>query len=369
MLKKYDEMLCHQIVSTFDSVGTSAREWTERVWVSIHDTEGKYHFVTGFGVYPNRNVMDAYACFAVNGETQYNVRASRKLHPDTDLLKVGPFSYDIIDPMKVIRVAAEENEHNLSYEIDFIASFVPNEEETQFSQLNGRTIENVKRYVQVGRPKGWIRINGETIQVDPETWRCERDHSWGVRHGGGVKEVDVEPGPIPTGYMYNFLLTQFDDFGISYHIRADGEDNASHFCGAVYYPEGSKQEIIQVTGVDHNYTFRAGPRQVTGGEVTIHTEDGQSRTLTFKPLSVNYIVAGGYFGFRDFVHGKWMGEYFIDSQTIDLKNPEHIQVVSFLDDVMCEITCGDQVGYGIVEMVIVGTFPKYGIDDWHSGEF
>lgn len=360
MLKKNDEMLCHQVVSTFDSVGTSAREWTERVWVSIHDTEGKYHLVTGIGVYPNRNVMDAYVCLAVNGETQYNVRASRRLHPDTDQLKVGPFSYEIIDPLKVIRVSCAGNEHGIAYELDFVATLVANEEEVQHSVRNGRTIEEVKRYVQVGRPRGWISVHGQKINVDMATWRCERDHSWGVRHGGGVPETGVEPGPIPVGYMYNFLLTGFDDWGLSYHIRANENDERSHFCGAIYYPPESGKPTEPVVKVEHNYTFRSDMRQVNGGEITAYTADGKSRTLQFRPLSVNYIVAGGYFGYKNFVHGEWKGEYFIDSVTIDLKDPAAVKGVSFLDDVMCEITCGDQKGYGIVEMVLVGKFLQYG---------
>ena len=76
MLTKYDEFLCHQTVSTFDSVHTSAREWTERIWVSVHDTSGDHHLVAGFGVYPNRNIMDAFACLAVEGERQSILAAS-----------------------------------------------------------------------------------------------------------------------------------------------------------------------------------------------------------------------------------------------------------------------------------------------------
>lgn len=362
MISKYDEFLCHQVVSTFDSVVTSAREWTERVWVSVHDTSGQCHFVAGFGIYPNRNVMDAYALFAVEGKTQYNVRASRALHPKTDELKVGPFSYEIIEPLKKLRLKMEENEHGLSYEIDFDASMQVHEEDTQYSKSKGRTIEEIKRYVQVGRPSGWIKVEGKTYQIDKDSWRAERDHSWGVRHGGGVGEIGVQPRDIPDGYLYNFVMAQFDDWGVAYHSRENAEGEPSHFCGGVYYPAESGKDVVVVTDVDHRFTFREDMRQVNGGEVTINAEDGSSIMLSFKPLSVNYIVAGGYFGYKDFVHGEWKGEYFIDSVKIDLTDPEAVKEVAFLEDVMCEIRCGDEVGYGIVEMVIVGKYPKYGYE-------
>lgn len=44
MITKYDEMFCHQAVSTFDRPGTSAREWTERAWITIYAIAGGGHF-------------------------------------------------------------------------------------------------------------------------------------------------------------------------------------------------------------------------------------------------------------------------------------------------------------------------------------
>ncbi len=71
MLTKYDEFLCHQIVSTFDHVETSDRMWTERTWFSAWDTSGRLQLVTSIGYYPNRNVMDAYGMVAVEGKKYF----------------------------------------------------------------------------------------------------------------------------------------------------------------------------------------------------------------------------------------------------------------------------------------------------------
>jgi hypothetical protein len=68
MLTKYDEFLCHQIVSTLDHPDTSAREWTERTWFSVHDIEGNLSLVNAFGYYPNRNLMDTYVSVTVEGK-------------------------------------------------------------------------------------------------------------------------------------------------------------------------------------------------------------------------------------------------------------------------------------------------------------
>jgi hypothetical protein len=360
MLTNYDELMCHQVVSTFDRVGTSAREWTERLWFCAHDTTGKLILVAGFGVYANRNIIDAFACLAVEGKTQYNVRASRELRPRIDEVAVGPFSYDVIEPLKKLRWVLAENEHDLSYDIQFEATMYAHPEEPQLATFRGRIEEHVQRYFQVGRPSGWIKVEGKTYQIDRNSWRAERDHSWGVRRGGGVPETGVQPGEIPEGYLYNMIVSQFEGFGATYHTRETWEEKSRHFSGGVYYPLGSGKEEIEVTSVNHNFQFRPDIRQISGGEVLLNAADGSSINISVRPLSVCYLKPGGYFGYKDFVHGMWMGPYFIDSVKLDLTDPGVIREISFLDDVMCEMRCGDEIGYGIVEMVVVGKYPRYG---------
>jgi hypothetical protein len=360
MLTKYDEFLCHQTVSTFDSVHTSAREWTERIWFSVHDTSGNVHLVTGLGVYPNRNIMDAFACLAVEGKAQYNVRASRELRPRIDEVEVGPFSYRIVEPLRKICCVLGPNEHGLSYEIDFEGTMSPHEEETQYAQVRGRVEENVKRYVQVGRPKGWVRVEGRTCEIDGQGWLAERDHSWGIRRGGGVPESGVQPGEIPEGYLFHFILVQFEGWGVTYHTRENWEGKSLHFGGGLYYPMSGPKQAVELTGLEHDFTFRTDIRQISGGRAAVDVEDGSKLELSFRPLSVCYLKGGGYFGFRGFTHGLWLGPSFLDGVKLDLTDPEVIREVSFLDDVLCEVRCGDEIGYGIVEMVVVGKYPRYG---------
>jgi len=126
--------------------------------------------------------------------------------------KVGPFSYDIIEPLKRVRFTLDDNDYNLSLEVDLEGTMPPHEEVPQLSRSRGRVVENVIRYVQGGKASGWIKVEGQRYEVSKENWRCLRDHSWGVRRGGGVPESGVQPGEIPIGYMHNFSFLQFDDF-------------------------------------------------------------------------------------------------------------------------------------------------------------
>ena len=275
MLTKYDDFLCHQIVSTFDHPATSAREWTERIWFMAHDTKGDFILVTGFGYYPNRNIIDAFMCLAVEGKTQHVVRASRELRPRIDETIVGPFSWDVMEPMKKLRASLDENEYGISYDITSEATMPPHEEDPpQFQRFRGRVLEDICRYFQVGRPSGWIKIKGQTVKIDPESWRTERDHSWGIRRGAvEYQEVGVQPGEIPLGFFYSGGAWQFDSWGANYHIREDGDGQINNFSGGIYYPYGSGKEELCLASIEHNFTFRSdipGIRQINGGTIMLN---------------------------------------------------------------------------------------------------
>jgi len=361
MLTKYDEFLCHQIVSTFDHVETSDRTWTERTWFTAFDTSGKIQLVTSVGYYPNRNIIDTYGAVAVEGKTQYVVRASRELRPNTDTV-VGPFSYQVLEPMKRVRAVLDENEYGLSYDVEFEGTMPPCEQDTasQFIRSRGRLFWNICRYFQVGRPSGWIKVEGETYYLDKDSWQAERDHSWGIRPTGGVPETGVQPSEIPPGYCYHYGLIQFPDRGILYEVVEDSEGKPSHGGGKIFYPYGSEKEGILILSVEHEYQFRPDIRQLTGGRLLMGLEDRSELEVLVNPKSVCYLRPGGYFGYEGFTHGLWMGPYFIDGLKLDLTDQNVERDISYLDDRMCEMRCGNDVGYGIIEMVIVGKYLKYG---------
>ncbi len=360
MLTRYDEFLCHQTVSTFDHPDTSAREWTERTWFCVHDTAGKLIMVNSFGYYPNRNIIDSYVSVTVEGKTLYTVRASRELRPQVDETKVGPFSYEIIQPLKQVRSILEKNDYGVSYDILFDGVMPAHEENPQFTRFRGRIEEHTLRYVQTGRPSGWIKAGDKTFQIDPQNWRCHRDHSWGVRRGGGVPEMGVQPGEIPEGYMHNFITFQFDDWGATFHRRENWEGKPLIFSGVLMYPYGSGKAEMPISAIEHNYTFRSDIRQVTGGEIAFTCADGSNFTVSARSLIPCYLKAGGMFGFRGFVHGQWMGHYFIDGHKLDLTDPQQLVEAHFIEDMACELECNGQKGYGILEIVLIGKYPKYG---------
>jgi len=364
MLTRYDELLCHQIVSTFDHVHTSAREWTERIWFSVYEKSGKFQLLAGFGKYVNRNIIDAFGTVSVDSKTQYVVRASRELRPQSDDVHVGSFSYEVIEPLKKVRCVLGENEHGLSYDIEFEATMPPCEEPIQFSRVEGRAAENIQRFVQVGKAKGWIRIEGETHRVDGENWLAMRDRSWGVRRGGGPPETGVEPPEVPVGFLYNWILVQFPEWGVTYHTRENWDGTPLVFGGEVFYPHKSGKESLKLTSVEHDFRLRDDLRQITGGRIVLNAVDGSKRELSLRPVSICYMKPGGYGEYRGFAQGLWMGPSYIDGFKLDITDPKVVSEVAFIGDLNCEFRCGDEVGYGVTELLLLGKYPKYGYEGY-----
>ena len=89
MLTPQDDLIGHQLPTTFDQIDNSDPAWMERLWYTGHPVPGgEMIFDIGLGYHPNRNVMDAFAGVAVAGR-QWNFRASRRLRPDPLTTSVG----------------------------------------------------------------------------------------------------------------------------------------------------------------------------------------------------------------------------------------------------------------------------------------
>lgn len=367
MITKYDEFLCHQTVDYFESPQTTAREWTERLIFHMHDKEGEIHHCTGFGIYPNRNVMDAYATTSVGLKTQYGVRASRIYRPRTDEVEVGPFSYEIIEPLKKVRYCLAENEHDISYDIEFEGVLPPHAEDTQLFTDNGRIVEHANRYDQSGRATGWLKVGGVTYELDRENWMIERDHSWGIRRDQGTAfEVNVQPMGIPEGYLYSWSIMQFDGWGCSYHIRELHDGSPVLNSAGIFYPEGSGKEELTAKSVEHDFKFEDNDlrKLADGSRVILNLEDGTSKEIQINPLNYCCLKVGGYFGYKDFVHGKWYGGDFLDGVKYDMTDPLQLREASFIDNAGCIFKCDGQTGYGVVELVVTGTSKQYGYEGY-----
>jgi hypothetical protein len=108
-LRRADEGLNHQIADTFATVAESDRAWTEKIWVSIAAADGSLQAGFGLGKYHNRGIIDGFGGVS-RGREQWTVRASRELDSAPEETSVGPVRYEIVEPLRQVRVCLDPND-------------------------------------------------------------------------------------------------------------------------------------------------------------------------------------------------------------------------------------------------------------------
>ncbi|MBU8831999.1 hypothetical protein [Mycolicibacterium goodii] len=375
MLTPHDELLCHQLPTTFDHVDQSDLRWTERIVMYGFDRSGDINVMTGLARYPNRNVTDAYAMITRRDGTARVVRMSTELNPETGPLgsySVGPFTYSIEEPLHTVRAEIAPNEQGVGLDLRLRGQFPTYEQTPAFHRSRGRVSEDARRFYQNGQVEGWIEIDGERIEIDPARWWFGRDHSWGIRNGPGGGSLSegahLQPHEIPDGTLYYMGIFQFDDELVHFAQRETSTGERWQFEGEILYPIGTGRPAGTIIDVEHDLKFRDDLRVISGGTFTVHRGDRTVSTVDVTPITDFWPGLAGYLEVNGYASGHWRGRDFIDGFTADVTDINVVKPVSFLSETLCEVRMdsgsGPKTGHGLVEMVCVGAYPRYGYTGW-----
>ncbi|MGV9803741.1 hypothetical protein ACWDTP_37430 [Mycobacterium sp. NPDC003449] len=376
MLTPHDELLCHQLPTTFDHVAQSDLRWTERIVMYGFDRSGDVNVMTGLARYPNRNVTDAYAMITKRGGEARVVRMSTELNPESGALgtySVGPLSYAVEDPLRTVRAVLEPNQQGVSLDLRLRGRFPTYEQTPAFHRSRGRVSEDARRFYQNGDLEGWIEIDGERIEIDPSRWWFGRDHSWGIRNGpggGSLSEgANLQPQEIPEGTLYYMGIFEFEDELVHFAQRETSTGERWQFEGEILYPIADGRPAGTIIDVEHDLTFRDDLRVIRGGTFTVHRGDRSINTIEVSPITDFWPGLAGYLEVDGYASGHWRGTDFIDGFTADTTDLDVIKPVSFLSETLCEVRMSGpdgcpRTGHGLVEMVFVGAYPRYGYTGW-----
>lgn len=371
MLTPHDELLGHQLATTFDHVAQSDLRWVERIVMYGFDKSGEINVMTGLARYPNRNVTDAYAMVTRRDGTTKVVRMSTELNSQTDPLgsySVGPYTYSIEEPLRSVRAVLAPNEQGLSFDLRLRGRFDAYEQTPAFHRSRGRVSEDARRFYQNGELSGWLDIDGEHIEIDPQRWWFGRDHSWGVRNGPGggslPEGTEMQPTEIPDGVLYYMGIFEFDDELVHFAQRETSSGERWQFEGELLFPLESGKPAGTIIDVEHDLRFRDDLRVISGGTFTVLRGDRTTSTIEVTPLCDFWPGLAGYMEFNGYASGYWRGTDFLDGFTVDAADTEVVRPVSFLSETLCEVRMDGKVGHGLVEMVCMGAYPRYGYSGW-----
>lgn len=198
MLSPMDDYPVHQIAEPIRHVGTSDRNFYDRYYFNCHpglDYDGEPLFlIIGLGQYPNLGVTDGFAVLR-RGNDHIVARASKALGSDRMDVSVGPLRIEVLEGLHRLRVVLEPTPEapDLSFDLVFESDVPAALEARHFHRQLERVTFDTQRFVQTGRWSGTLTVDGETLPVTPDTWRGNRDRSWGVRPVGEAEP----PGRAP----------------------------------------------------------------------------------------------------------------------------------------------------------------------------
>ena len=327
---------------------------------------GPTSFHVAFGQYPGRNMMDGAFSLVRNGR-QRNVRGSRLLGNDRLDLHVGPLRIEIVEPLRRLRVTVDAPEAGLLANLEF-TSRGPAFEEPHYRYAPGHlTTFDITRLTQNGTWSGWIEHDGERIIVSDETWQGTRDRSWGIR-GVGARELNQAPdGPGPAFYWL-WAPINFPDENLLFDVNELSSGVRWHE-NAQVAPVGDDPIALAalVREGTHAYeiTWKPGTRHAVAFDMTLH-HGNVSSTVRLEVANTFFMPGIGYMH-PAWGHGMYVGpnermhdEYVTaDTDEADL-SWQHVQH-------LVRATRNDEVvGYGLLEMLLVGPHEPSGFQGWND---
>jgi hypothetical protein len=361
-----DEYLAHQTTDTFDYVFTSDRNFYDRYYFNMHDSKGDFFMVAGLGQYPNLGVTDAFVTIS-HGTQQYTVRASRALGSNRMDTSVGPFSIEVIEGLKSLRLKCAENEWGVSFDVRFDGTVPALEEPKTFQRNRARVTSDVSRYAQVGNYTGRVTVAGQTYDVTPDKWKGARDRSWGIRPVGereapGIAIEDLMSGQH--GFCHHWIPLQLDR-GM-YKVMWDADYSGRVIVEeAAFAPAYGQPGAIQKFGTPKiEPVFLSGTRELKSVRTTLAVEPGKDLVITSTPLRTVYLAAGtGYIPSDDWGHGHYKGKLVVQGKQYDMSTQEKRTPFAILNETLCrfDLSTGE-VAYGMHENMCLGVFKPYGFE-------
>jgi hypothetical protein len=315
-------------------------------------------------------VTDAFVAIS-HRDQQYVVRASRALGHDRLDTRVGPFSIEVVEGLKSLRLRCDENEWGVSFDLLFEGTVPALEEPKSFTRSRARITQDVTRYAQVGTYRGSVEVAGQRYDVDPAKWQGARDRSWGIRPVGeaeapGIRIEDVVAARA--GFYHNWIPLQLESGMIKVSLD---EDYAGHrvLDESAFVPAfGTEGEIEHWGRPEIEIDYLPGTREIREARTTLERPGRDPVRFKSIPLRTVYLKAGtGYMPTEDWGHGFYKGQHVVEGLIFDMSTQEKRSQYSSLNETLCrfELESGE-VAYGMHENLCLGIYHPAGFDDPHK---
>jgi len=324
MIGKMDEYLIHQTVATLDQVASDDANWQDRFYFNLHDQQGKFVAITGLGAFPNRRTVEAYL-FAIYDGHHYTYFVNRSLNNDREEMWAGGLAFSVVEPLKVWRLQIEDKENAIEADLEFRARFQPYQFQPIFWHKGDKVVAHQMHYTQGGAYSGSFRIGDREVT----NLIGLRDRSWGIR---SLLDVDV----------WYWVSAQFPSYLITAWLWETRDGQPISIDGALVRASG---EVRPFVSMEHQLELWPDSKRPRSAAYTLTDAEGKKLSLTASELSTICIALA-------------VPPHF---QEIDQETWRKAQASSLGFDQFCRFRCGDDVGYGVIEYMLVGGSQRYNI--------
>jgi hypothetical protein len=375
-----DEYPIHQTPLSLQFPASSDRNFYDRCYINAHDKSGEIFLITGFGIYPNLGVVDAYACVRI-GDTQHAVQFSDALTDDRMKQQVGSYRIEVIEPLQTLRVVCEADDLGIGFDLTWTGAFPAVQEQPHLWRTGNKAILDACRFAQTGNWAGELRVDGTTYEVTPDVWCGTRDRSWGIRPVGEPEPAGrgaAETAP-DWGFWWTYIPMQFDDYAVVIIAQEDGQGHRTLNDAVRVWPEDSERvkagrnnvELLGWPRFDYHYT--SGTRVPTGVTITCHGDDGEPFVIEVDSKGYVVLAQGcGYGSDPSWGHGQWKGREWSQRVDVDMTDPGVVAMATFgvIDHVghavATEADGSSQEGWGLFEHATFGAHSPSGFTDFGS---
>jgi hypothetical protein len=372
MITAFDDYCIHQTAEPIAQPSQSDRNFYDRYWFNGFDVEANYVFEVGFGLYPNRRVMDGHFSVTI-GDRQYAFHGSRRAPSERGETVVGPLTVEVLQPMRQICVILQPNEHNIECKLTFTAASIAHEEPKNTMYDDGHLIMHNSRFTQMGYWEGYFAIDGERYEV--KRAHGTRDKSWGVRPVGEPQTgapglMNAEPGvywvwcPLNFGDVASQFGTYEDRDGNSTQLSAD---LVPLYANPEDIPALEDPGLRSMENISHEIQWQKGTRYAESAAIQMQDKQGNSYAIKLETTGLRFQMLGIGYNHFEWGHAYWKDELATAREEWDLQAVDPLDYQFLHNHQVVRATMGEKQGLGILETICIGRHEPSGFKDFFDG--
>ena len=367
-LSSMDDHPVHQVAEVIRHPGTSDRNFYDRYYFNCHGGDPTLPWlIVGLGVYPNLGVTDCFAVLRHGGDHRV-FRASRALGAERADLTVGPFRIEVEQGLERLRLVLDDDNEGVSFDLTFTGISPATLEARHFQRRLDRVFIDTMRFVQTGSWSGRLTVADESFDVVPDTWRGNRDRSWGVRPVGEPEPPGRAVTETSGSFFWIYAVIACKDHSIVVLLQetSTGERVVDE-TQRIWHDRRRPAEWLG--RVEHTIEFRPGTREPTAATLVFTRPGGAVTTVGCVPQLANFLGFGTGYGLeQDWRHGMWQGELEVQNNHTLVADLDDTMKLFCPIDHLTEFTVSDgessEHAQGLFEFAVIGPHEQYGFTDY-----